>query len=404
MQYGIQRRGIFLAPPSNADLDWLFTCFERPEIWESFAFDRNGRMVMLRKFRDGDLVVGILHRVKPRKRIGFVIMFPPDVDRDYWEFSYAVPEPSDRDAFSALSATDAMAHYMFDHLDVLAMGWRAWEDNRAARAVIARLGYQPNGERWVGNRRQIMYRLSREGWAARRAKLERGELEHPSGTGSVFIALREHPWSPVELSEAGAALVDQSRPAEAPKERTAVVASKGMGKKKEAEGPPKTSEGLAVVPANDSDIDVSLQAMARRDVYGPLGWDRSAPVLFQRALRKNEVELLAITLAPEGPWIGMVIVVPPKSSTFRVWELDIAIVRLKEQTHERRVEATRRAVETFFKAHPDALEVIIPLPASGAVLFEAAEEAGLARVPDEELSPLPFRRALDVVAYRAKRA
>ncbi|MBI4817347.1 MAG: GNAT family N-acetyltransferase [Deltaproteobacteria bacterium] len=413
MEYAIQRRGIFLAPPSNTDLDWLFMLFELPEIWAAFAFERNGRMAMLRKFREGELVIGIMHRVKPRKRVGFVIMFPPGPDRDFWEFSYAVPDPLDRDAFSALSATDAMAHYMFDHLGVEAMGWRAWEDNRAARAVIQRLGYQPTGESWVENRRQILFRLSREGWAARKAKLDRGEAEHPSGIGSTFVTLGAFPWTPIEAPErtdsarepaepvrSPAARLD-SAPGEPVKRSELMVASDSMPTKKKPSS--IEAEAVSVVPTSDAEIELSIQAMGRRDIYAPLGWDRSAPVLFSRALRKGEVELMSVRLGAEGPWIGFVVIVPPKSSTFRLWELDIALVRLKEQTHERRVETTRAAVAAFFDRHPDAESVIAPLPSSSSVLIEAAEEAGLERVPESDLSPLPFRRALELIAYRARR-
>ena len=71
-------------------------------------------------------------------------MFPPDESRDYWEFSYAIPEVEDlSDAFAALNSTDAMAHYMFEHLQVEAMGWRVRTDNRKAHAVVRRLGYKP---------------------------------------------------------------------------------------------------------------------------------------------------------------------------------------------------------------------------------------------------------------------
>lgn len=112
-----------------------------------FGLDGPSKLTLLRHYRSGDLVVGILHRVEPRKRIGFVVMFPPDPSRDFWEFGYAIGDPLDRDAFSAMSSTDAMAHYMFEHLHVEAMGWRTRSDNHAASAVIRRLGYTPRETR-----------------------------------------------------------------------------------------------------------------------------------------------------------------------------------------------------------------------------------------------------------------
>lgn len=196
MEYGIQRRGIYLCPPSEADVTWFLEQFDIPEIWEMFGLDTPGRFKILRLYRSGDLVVGILHTVSPRKRIGFVVMFPPDKGRDYWEFGYAIPDPNDRDGFSAMYSTDAMAHYMFDHLGVEAMGWRTRSDNRAADAIIRRLGYQPQEERILEGHQYTFYRLDREGWARRKAKLDRGEAERPYGIGATFVTLPEYPWEP----------------------------------------------------------------------------------------------------------------------------------------------------------------------------------------------------------------
>src|SRR5687768_7067622 len=131
------------------------------------------------------------------KRIGFVIMFPPTADFDFWEFGYAILDPNDRDAFSALCATDAMAHYMFDHLRVEAMGWRTRADNRAADAVVRRLGYRPFGAWTVDGHHYTFYRLDRDGWTKRFQKLQAGERTHPSGIGDVFVTLADPPWEPV---------------------------------------------------------------------------------------------------------------------------------------------------------------------------------------------------------------
>ena len=232
MEYGIQRRGIYLAPPAEADIDWLFRLFENQEIWEMFGFDEPGRWHMLRAFRAGDLVTGILHTVVPRKRVGFVIMFPPDDGRDYWEFSYAIPDLADRDAFTALSSTDAMAHYMFQHLHVLAMGWRVRSDNRAANAVVRRLGYEPAEDKMLAGHMYTFYRLSRAGWAKRRRKLDAGEASHPSGIGSVFATLAGPPYEPIIPAPSAAA----TSPVGAPKAKKPAASTK-RGATKTASGP-----------------------------------------------------------------------------------------------------------------------------------------------------------------------
>jgi RimJ/RimL family protein N-acetyltransferase len=201
MEYGIQRRRVYLVLADADDLTYVMAEFDRAEVWEMFGFSGPSGLKILRARRAGNLVLGMLKRVSDRKRIGFVIMFPPTADFDFWEFGYAIREPEDRDAFSALCATDAMAHYMFDHLRVEAMGWRTRADNRAADAVVRRLGYQPFGSWTVDGHHYTFYRLDREGWSKRVAKLEAGEKAHPSGLGEVFMTLADPPYDPVAGDE-----------------------------------------------------------------------------------------------------------------------------------------------------------------------------------------------------------
>ncbi len=196
MEYGIQRRNIYLTPPQDDELDWFYCCFDVPEVFEMFGFDGPGRMRMMRAHRMEQLVVSILRRAEDQKRIGFVVMFAPTERFDHWEFGYAIPEVSDRDAFSALNATDAMAHYMFEHLRVHAMGWRTRKDNRAADAVVRRLGYKSHGKYEENGHSYVLYRLDPEGWAKRRARLDRGEAKHPYGLGDTFLTLPEPPYTP----------------------------------------------------------------------------------------------------------------------------------------------------------------------------------------------------------------
>ena len=202
MEYGIQRRSIYLAPPSADDLGWMFHQFDVDEIWQMFGMPGPGRLRIMRAYRTGNLVVGIMRRVRDKARIGFVVMFPPTADFDFWEYGYAIPDHRDRDAWAAFNSCDAMAHYMFEHLRVEALGWRTRFDNRAADAVVRRLGYQPFDSWTVDGHLYTFYRLDQPTWAARRARLDRAEALRPSGLGDTFVTLLESPFEPKPLSEA----------------------------------------------------------------------------------------------------------------------------------------------------------------------------------------------------------
>ncbi len=179
----------------------MFHQFDVDEVWQMFGMPGPGRLRVMRAYRSGNLVVGILRRVRDRSRIGFVVMFPPTSDFDFWELGYAIPDHRDRDAWSAFNATDAMAHYMFEHLRVDAMGWRTREDNKAADAIVRRLGYQPF-DRWeVDGHMYTFYRLDQAGWAKRRARLDRQEQRHPSGQGDTFLTLLEPPFEPASIED-----------------------------------------------------------------------------------------------------------------------------------------------------------------------------------------------------------
>ena len=194
MEYGIQRRSIVLIPPDDDGLAWIFSEFDREEIWQMFGLTGPARMRILRAHRSGDLVVGEIRHAKDHRRIGFVVVFPPTADFDFWEFSYAIPDPKDRDAYSAMSASDAMAHYMFEHLRIEPLCWRTRADNRASDAVIRRIGYESFGAWEVDGHPYTFYRLDRDGWAKRRRKLDLGEARHPSGIGGTFATLDAPPY------------------------------------------------------------------------------------------------------------------------------------------------------------------------------------------------------------------
>lgn len=201
MEYGIQRRSIYLTPPDAADLPWLFDQFDTPEVYEMFGFQRPSKTRMMRQYRGGNLVVGIIRRVRDKKRIGFGVVYPPAGAIDFWEFAYAIPDPLDRDAFSALNTCDAMAHYMLEHLRVPMVGWRTREDNRAADAVVRRLGYQAGETVFVDGHNYTFYRMDFDQWMRRKQKLIRGEETHPSGIGDAFATLPEHPFDPIPVKD-----------------------------------------------------------------------------------------------------------------------------------------------------------------------------------------------------------
>ena len=173
MEYGIQRRTVSISPrPRSEDLGWMFLQFDVDEIWQLFGKPGPSRLRIMRGYRSGNLVVGIMRRVKDRARIGFVVMFPPTDHFDFWEYCYAIPDHRDRDAWAAFNTCDAMAHYMLEHLRVDALGWRTRADNRAADAIVRRLGYKSYGSWPVDGHMYTFYRLDQATWAARKARLE----------------------------------------------------------------------------------------------------------------------------------------------------------------------------------------------------------------------------------------
>ena len=196
MEYGIQRRTIYLTPPDGDDLGWMFLQFDVDEVWQMFGMPGPARLRVMRAYRSGNLVVGIMRRVHDKVRIGFVVMFPPTADFDFWEYGYAIPDHRDRDAWAAYNTCDAMAHYMLEHLRVEALGWRTRSDNRAADAIVRRLGYKSFGAWEVDGHMYTFYRLDQETWAARKARLDRYEAKNPSGQGDTFVTLLEPPFEP----------------------------------------------------------------------------------------------------------------------------------------------------------------------------------------------------------------
>ena len=193
--YGIQRRTVYLVPPGREDLSWMFGHFHNPEISEMFGFQAMGAAKMLLRYRMGMLVLAIIKMVATRKRIGFLVMYPPVPGNNYWEFGYALPDPADRNAFHALNTHDAVGHYMFEHLNVPLCGSRSREDNHAANAVIRRLGYEPVDSREEDGHKYEFFAMDQAGWRRRREKLTRGEQRE--NTGHPLFYTLPAPYEPV---------------------------------------------------------------------------------------------------------------------------------------------------------------------------------------------------------------
>ncbi|MFO0724005.1 MAG: GNAT family N-acetyltransferase [Myxococcota bacterium] len=179
MRVGVQRRKVRVMPARAIDRAWIFEAFDTDEIWARFGFDGPAAARIEGLWQHGGLVLGVIFREE--QRVGFMVIFPPTDHFNFWELSYAIPDPRDRDAFTALNASDAMLHYLFDLMQVHAVGWRTQEGNGAADAIIRRIGYQPFSVEVINGIHYTFYAIDASGWAQRRKRLEAGEEKHPSG-------------------------------------------------------------------------------------------------------------------------------------------------------------------------------------------------------------------------------
>lgn len=196
MEYGIQRRSVCLIPPDEDGFEWIFEALDRPDIYENLGLIAPAGAEVRRRHAEGDHVFALICRADGLRRVGFAVVFPPTEAFDAWSFAYAIPDPRDRDGYTALHATDAMAHYLFEHLRVPVVGFDIRADRNASDAIIRRIGYTAYTSREVLGQTFRLYRVDRATWDRRKAKLERGERDHPSGVGAVFVKLRA-PWAPV---------------------------------------------------------------------------------------------------------------------------------------------------------------------------------------------------------------
>jgi hypothetical protein len=183
VEYGIQRGSICLLPPGGDDVDYVCRAFDEPAIYQSLGLGAPSGAEIRARHRLNSHVFGIIHELTSRTRIGFVIIFPPTEAFDAWSFLYAIPEERHRNAFAALHSADAMAHYMFDHLRIDALGWETREGKTAADAVVRRLGYRAVETKDFAGKSYRFYRITREEWMKRRRKIEN------NATGPSFAKL-----------------------------------------------------------------------------------------------------------------------------------------------------------------------------------------------------------------------
>jgi len=191
VRFGIQRRKIYLTPPADSELEWLREALNREEIWSMFGFSEEAGSDIVARYRSGAVTLGFIRRLECFDPIGFLLVFPPTDELPMWEFSFAIVEASDRDAFSAISATDAMFYYLFEHQRLAALAWRVRTDNRASDAIVRRIGYTPLETRRIGEFDYTFYNLYPEDWEKRKAHLERNAKQQ-----AIFIVLPAPPYTP----------------------------------------------------------------------------------------------------------------------------------------------------------------------------------------------------------------
>ncbi len=204
MEYGIQRRTVYLTPPlDDDDRTYILQAFDQEEVWSMFGHSGPARAHMERIEAEGRWVRGVIRRVADDRRIGFSLLFhPPDwlgLEQRFgaWEYGIVVPERADRDGFQAICASDAMTHYVVDHLGLWDWWWRIKEDNRPSRAIARRMGYRSLGAWSTGANRYVWYRMPKAAWLERRARLDRAERTHPSPGGASFLTLEGPPYRPI---------------------------------------------------------------------------------------------------------------------------------------------------------------------------------------------------------------
>src|SRR5688500_914044 len=107
MKFGIRRRTIDLVPPSGDDVDWVFS--------SGGSDSEKTRATAKAAYRLGKFVVGVIRRrsLEGDKRVGYVLLIPSTLiatASGNWDFTIMIPDPVDRDLWSAVHACDAISH------------------------------------------------------------------------------------------------------------------------------------------------------------------------------------------------------------------------------------------------------------------------------------------------------
>lgn len=180
----VRRGSIALFPVQAQDLGWVLAQFAIPEIWLNFGGDEPSAHHALSSYLLTRVVPFVVHAVEDQRRIGFGVLFGPKEEPGTWELGYAITDPKDRNAFRAIHTVDALCHYAFEHRQATGIRWRIRGENRAAEAIVRRLGYAPCEGAPTDDALFRQYHGSPEAWAARRARLVREGRAETSAAGS----------------------------------------------------------------------------------------------------------------------------------------------------------------------------------------------------------------------------
>jgi hypothetical protein len=205
MRLAVRRRSVVLEPASSTELHWIFQSFNDPETWRSFGYEGPAMAKAVWSYLERPIVVATIRRAgcESEGPLGFVWIYGPLGDDHGFEFSYRITERSARDGFTALFATDAASHYMFDRVGIELGRFRVEDTNLAAHAVVRRLGYLAAGTVESAGIRLSLFELDRERWIARRNKLEETARARGEPCFEVYERPNARRWRPVPTLGSG---------------------------------------------------------------------------------------------------------------------------------------------------------------------------------------------------------
>ena len=173
MRFSVQRRSIRLDPATDSDIQWIATQYNDEKMWTMFGFDGPARQSAMASYFQNKCIIGVIKKTQDDSRIGFVNLMKSESSIDSWQFIYAISKASERNAFNAIFALDAIAHYAFDHLNIERIEWSVRSDNAASLAVIRRIGYEPYTLRKVEGVKYLNFEVNLTRWKSRKKSLYR---------------------------------------------------------------------------------------------------------------------------------------------------------------------------------------------------------------------------------------